>query len=377
MAEETPTIARRDFLKLAGNAAVVSSGLLSGCASVTAGGSALTAARAIDIHHHYFPPDLINEIKQHSKSLGIEYLPSKGDTSSLSFGKGSRTGVDPEIMDVDKRLEIMGDGRVAVATVEAQPSAQGYQLDGKRGEAWSRLYNEGIHNLAKRYPQRFVAMATVPLQDPERAATVLEHAVGELKCCGVTIGSNVNGKYFDDKNFDPFWKKAEELDVLVIMHPDSILGSDKMGAYGLRTVCGNPADTTLSVGFMIYSGVFDRFPKLKLGLLHGGGFFPYHLGRFDQGFARSGGRQPFPASHPPSHYLKNLYFDNLVYRVETIEYLKRMVGADHIMVGTDYPYTLGDWMAVKKIETMNCTDAEREAMLHGNARKLLRLELSK
>jgi predicted TIM-barrel fold metal-dependent hydrolase len=109
----------------------------------------------------------------------------------------------------------------------------------------------------------------------------------------------------------------------------------------------------LSIGFMVYSGVFDRFPKLKLGLLHGGGFFPYHLGRFDQGFKRSSGRQPFPASQPPSRYLKNLYFDNLVYRVETVEYLKRMVGADHIMVGTDYPYTLGDWMAVEKIEQMN------------------------
>jgi aminocarboxymuconate-semialdehyde decarboxylase len=329
--------------------------------------------RAIDIHHHYFPLELIKEIKQHGKSLGVEYLPSKGTRLSLSFGKGSRAGVEPEIMEVDKRLDIMRDGRVAIATVEAQPSAQGYPLEGKQGEAWSLLYNEGIRNLVNRYPARFVGMATVPLQDPARAAGVLEHAIRELKFSGVTIGSNVNGKYFDGKEFDPFWKKAEELDVLVIMHPDSILGSDKMGAYSLRTVCGNPADTTLSVGFMVYSGVFDRFPKLKLGLLHGGGFFPYHLGRFDQGFARSGAREPFPASQPPSRYLKNLYFDNLVYRVETVEYLKRMVGADHIMVGTDYPYTLGDWMAAEKIEQMNCTDAEREAMLFGNARKVLKI----
>lgn len=335
--------------------------------------SSKKTARAIDIHHHYFPAELINEIKQHGKSLGIEYLPSKGGAHSLSFGKGNRTGVDPEIMDVDKRLEVMRDGRVAIATVESQPSAQGYPLDGKQGEAWSRLYNEGIHNLVKRYPQRFVGMATVPLQDPVRAASVLEQAIRELKFSGVTIGSNVNGKYFDGKDFDPVWKKAEELDVLMIMHPDSILGSDKMGAYSLRTVCGNPADTTLSLGFMIYSGVFDRFPRLKLGLLHGGGFFPYHLGRFDQGFKRSGGREPFPASQPPSRYLKNLYFDNLVYRVDTVEYLKRVVGADHVLVGTDYPYTLGDWMSVEKIEQMNCTENEREAMLHGNARALLKL----
>jgi aminocarboxymuconate-semialdehyde decarboxylase len=374
MANQDLNLTRRDILKLAGKPAVVSSGLMAGCAPlVTTRSSASGTASAIDIHHHYFPSELIAEIKQHGKSLGVEYLPSKDGALSLSFGKGSRTGVDPEIMDVDKRLEIMREGRVAIATAEAQPSAQGYPLDGKQGEAWSRLYNEGIHNLVKRHPQRFVGMATVPLQDPARAATVLEHAIGDLKFSGVTIGSNVNGKYFDGKEFDPFWKKAEELDVLIIMHPDSILGSDQMGAYSLRTVCGNPADTTLSVGFMIYGGVFDRFPKLKLGLLHGGGFFPYHLGRFDQGFKRSGGRQPFPASQPPSRYLKNLYFDNLVYRVDTVEYLKRVVGADHIMVGTDYPYTLGDWMSVEKIEQMNCTEAERRAMLHGNARSLLKL----
>jgi len=99
----------------------------------------------------------------------------------------------------------------------------------------------------------------------------------------------------------------------------------------------------------------------------------YHLGRFDRGFNVSGGARPIPASQPPSRYLKNLYFDNLVYRVETVDYLRRMVGSDHVMVCTDYPYQLGDWMAVGKIEALNCAEAEREAMLHGNARTLLKI----
>ena len=228
-------------------------------------------------------------------------------------------------------------------------------------------------DLVKRHPDRFAGIATVPLQDPPRAARVLEHAIRDLKMSGVTIASNVVGKYFDSKDFDPFWQKAEELDVLMIMHPEWVLGSDKIGAYGLRTVCGNPADTTLSVGYMIYSGVFDRFPKLKLALLHGGGFFPYHLGRFDNGFIGAAAPRAFPAKQPPSKYLKNLYFDNLLYRVETIEYLKRMVGADMSWLERIIPSTLGDWMSAEKIEQMNCTDAEREAMLYGNARKLLRI----
>ncbi|HJU60905.1 MAG TPA: amidohydrolase family protein [Candidatus Binatia bacterium] len=383
MAKETSAFSRRDFLKLAGKTAVASGLLISGCgiSSVSQTGGAASgdmrrATRAIDIHHHYFPTELIDEIKQHGKALGIEYFPPKDNRESplsIQFPKGNRLNLERSLAEVDKRLETMTQGNVGVATVEVQTSAVGYELDGGRGESWSSLYNEAIQNLVKRHPDRFAGIATVPLQDPPRAAQVLEHAIRDLKMSGVTIASNVVGKYYDSKDFDPFWAKAQELDVLMIMHPEWIAGGDKMGGYGLRTICGNPADTTLSVGYMIYSGVFDRFPKLKLALLHGGGFFPYHLGRFDNGFHRSSrSSRPFPADQPPSRYLKNLYFDNLVYRIETVEYLKRMVGADHVMVGTDYPYDLGDWMAAEKIQQMNCTEAEREGMLYGNAKALLK-----
>jgi aminocarboxymuconate-semialdehyde decarboxylase len=381
MGKDSATVSRRDFLKFTGKTAAVSAAFLSGCAQTSlqsAGRSAGRPARAIDIHHHYFAPELVNEIKQHGNALGIEYYTPKDSRESplsIQFPKGNRLNLDPRLAEIEKRLEIMNQGSIAIATVEVQTSAVGYELDGSRGESWSKLYNQAIQSLVKRHPNRFAGIATVPLQDPSRAAKVLEYAIVNLKMSGVTIASNVVGKYYDSKDFDPFWKKAEELDVMMIMHPEWVAGSDKMGGYGLRTVCGNPADTTLSVGYMIYSGVFDRFPKLKLALLHGGGFFPYHLGRFDRGLNSGSGAGPsrIAASQPPSKYLKNLYFDNLVYRVETVEYLKRMVGTEHVMVGTDYPYDLGDWMAAEKIQQMNCTDAERDAMLHGNARNLLRI----
>ena len=384
MGRDSSTVSRRDFLKFTGKTAAVSAAFLSGCAQTSlqsAGRSAGGPARAIDIHHHYFAPELVNEIKQHGNALGIEYYTPKDSRESplsIQFPKGNRLNLDPRLAEIEKRLEIMNQGSIAIATVEVQTSAVGYELDGSRGESWSKLYNEAIQSLVKRHPNRFAGIATVPLQDPSRAAKVLEYAIVNLKMSGVTIASNVVGKYYDSKDFDPFWKKAEELDVMMLMHAEWVAGSDKMGGYGLRTVCGNPADTTLSVGYMIYSGVFDRFPKLKLALLHGGGFFPYHLGRFDRGLNSGSGAGPsrIAASQPPSKYLKNLYFDNLVYRVETVEYLKRMVGTEHVMVGTDYPYDLGDWMAAEKIQQMNCTDAERDAMLHGNARKLLRISAS-
>jgi aminocarboxymuconate-semialdehyde decarboxylase len=211
------------------------------------------------------------------------------------------------------------------------------------------------------------------MQEPGRAAAVLEHAIVDLKLSGAMIGSNVNGRYYDDREFDPFWGKAEELGVIVVMHPEDVAGSERMKPFGLRTVCGNPADSTLSIAYITYSGVFDRFPELRICVLHGGGFFPYHLGRFDQGFAVRAGSRAVQASSPPSAYLKNLYFDTLVYRVETLDYLRTFVGASHLMVGTDYPFTLGDWTAVEKVEALDCPDAEKQAILENNARNLLRL----
>ena len=375
MSDHRHNMTRRDFLTLAGKSAVVSSGLLAGCATTAT--TSPSASQAIDIHHHYFAPELIDEIKKHGKALGgIEHFPpkqAKDNPYRIQFPKGRAFAPDPRMAEVPNRLNAMTQGNVGIAMVEVHTASVGYELDGAPGESWANIYNEAIMNLVKKHPDRFAGIATVPLQDPPRAAKVLEHAIVNLKMSGVTIASNVVGKYFDDKSFDPFWKKAEELDVLMIMHPEWVAGADKMDPYSLRNICGNPADTTLSVAYMMYSGVFDRFPNLKLGLLHGGGYIPYHLGRLDQGKTGGSGSSAIPAKLPPSKYLKNLYFDNLVYRVETVEYLKRMVGADHIMVGTDYPFDLGDWWAAEKIQKMECTSAEREAMLHGNARRLLRI----
>jgi aminocarboxymuconate-semialdehyde decarboxylase len=274
----------------------------------------------------------------------------------------------------------MEKGRIAMAALDPNTNSVGYHLRGEQGENWCRLYNECTKELLKKYPHRFTAMAAVPMQEPARAAKVLEHAIVELKFCGAFIASNVNHRYYDSKEFDPFWAKAQELDVLIVMHPEDVAGSELMGSYGLRLVCGNPADSTLSLGFLIYSGVFDRFPNLKLCSFHGGGFLPYHLGRFDQEFVtgRYAGRRldrphgPQCASRP-SDYLKNLYFDTLVYDVDTLDYLMKKVGSDRLLVGTDFPYALGDWMAVDKVEALNCSAAEKEAILEGNARRLLRL----
>jgi aminocarboxymuconate-semialdehyde decarboxylase len=225
--------------------------------------------------------------------------------------------------------------------------------------------------LVRQQPQRFMGLAVVPMQDPPRAAKVLEDAVVNLKMSGTLITSNVNGAYYSSTDFDPFWDKAQELDVLIVMHPNEVAGAERYTQYGLLTVCGNPADSTLSIGHLVYGGVFDRFPRLKVCVFHGGGFFPYHLGRFDRNFVRDAGANVVSTS-PPSTYLKNLYFDTLVYDPDTLDYLRRVAGAEHLLLGTDYPFDLGDWHGVDKVEALDCPDGEKEQILHGNARGLLK-----
>jgi aminocarboxymuconate-semialdehyde decarboxylase len=340
-------------------------------------------AGAIDIHHHYVPGALIHEAKRHGKALGVEASQDKEGTTRFSFNGGTGYPLLPGLTDVEPRLAMMDRGKIALAALDPSTQLLGYDLKGGHAEDWCRVYNECVKEFVKQYPHRFTAMAAVPIQDPARAAKVLEHAITELGFSGAYIATNVNHRYYDSEAFDPFWGKAQELDALVFMHPDNPAGTELMGSFGLRLVCGNPADTTLSVGLLIYSGVFDRFPNLKICACHGGGFFPYHVSRFDREFAtgkqatRRGDRPNAPrCKAEPSAYLKNLYFDTLVYDVETLDFLRRKVGAEHLMLGTDFPYVLGDWQCVDKVQALPCSETEKQAILEGNARKLLKIAVS-
>jgi len=336
-------------------------------------------AGAIDIHHHFVPEQLIEQGKRHGKALGVEVSEEKDGSIHFAFG-GRRYGLQQGLTDVEPRLALMDKSRIAVAALDPSTNILGYDLRGEQAESWCRLYNQCVSEFLEKHPDRFTAMAAVPIQEPSRAARVLEHAVTELGFRGAYIATNVNHRYYESDEFDPFWAMAQDLDVLVFMHPENPAGTELMGSFGLRLVCGNPADTTLSLGIVIYSGVFDRFPKLKLCTCHGGGFFPYHASRFDREFL-TGKQATRRADRPnaprcklmPSAYLKNLYFDTLVYDVETLEFLRRKVGAEHLMLGTDFPYVLGDWQGVDKIESLSCAEIEKAAILEENAKKLLKL----
>lgn len=328
---------------------------------------------AIDIHHHYVSPMLVEEAKRHGKALGVGTAELPNGLTAISFLGGNSYPLFAEMMGVEHWFQVMERERIAMAAAEAWTSLLGYELIGEHGETWCRIYNEGILDLARRYPERIVGLAAVPMQDPPRAAKVLEHAIRDLKLSGVMIATNANGKYYHLKEFEPFWAKVQELDVLVVMHPEYVAGEERMKPMHLRFACGNPADTTLSLGYILYGGLLDRFPNLKICTFHGGGFFPYNLGRFDRDFTVSKETFGLQCAKTPSAYLQNLYFDTIVYRRETLKFLKTIVGASRLMIGTDYLFELGDWKAVEKVEALDCPDHEKEAILEGNAKCLLKM----
>ena len=231
-------LSRRDFLKLARrNRSRLIHSLVWLCCHV-ANRRRQDKRRAIDIHHHYIPPELIDEVKKHGKALAASNIfrrkHAKDNPLQIQFPKGNRLNPDPRMAEVPNRLDAMTKGHVGIAMVEVHTASVGYELDGSRGETWSNLYNEAIMNLVKRHPDRFAGIATVPLQDPPRAAKVLEHAIVDLKCPESPSHPTSSANISTTKSFDPFWDKAQELDVLMIMHPEWVAGADKMEPYSLR-----------------------------------------------------------------------------------------------------------------------------------------------
>jgi aminocarboxymuconate-semialdehyde decarboxylase len=194
--------------------------------------------RAIDIHHHYVPDEVIGEAKRHGKALGIEVSEDNDGSIRFSFNGGPRYPLLQGLTDVERRLAMMETGNIALAALDPSTQLLGYDLKGEQAESWCRIYNDCVKEFLKKYPDRFTAMAAVPIQEPARAARVLERAVTELDFRGAYIATNVYHRYYESEDLDPFWAKAQELDVLVFMHPDNPAGTELMGSFGLRLVCG-------------------------------------------------------------------------------------------------------------------------------------------
>ncbi|MDP9112353.1 MAG: amidohydrolase family protein [Acidobacteriota bacterium] len=239
-----------------------------------------------------------------------------------------------------------------------------------------KLQNERLAELCAKYPDRFVAFATTALQYPDLAAEQLEEGIRKYNLRGGSIGGRVNGDELSHPKFDPFWKKAEELGCLIFMHPQGVPEISKrlQGGGGLANVIGNPLETTIFLSHLIFDGTLDKFPGLKLCSAHAGGYLPSYAGRSDYGCVRF----PDACNHSKKHaseYLRQLYFDSMVFNTEGERHLVAECGASQIMIGTDFPYLWSNTIVDDILKTPGLSDADKRAILGETAAKLLKIKI--
>jgi aminocarboxymuconate-semialdehyde decarboxylase len=318
-----------------------------------------TRVRTVDVHAHCAVP----------QALALLGLKLGGPTLRPELDTASQASV---------RLKAMDEQGIDVEALSINPNW--YKADRDLARQVVALQNEKLAEACAAHPERFVAFATVALQHPELAAEQLEEGVKKYGLRGAAIGGSVNGEEISDPKFHPFWAKAEQLGVVVFIHPQGtgapteLQGRFKGNGY-LANVIGNPLETTIALSHLIFEGTLDRFPGLKICAAHAGGFLPSYSGRSDFGCPTRpdlcpGGTHG-PLKKTPSEYLKQLYYDTMVFNPEGVRHLVAEVGASQLVVGTDFPYPWTTTAVDLIQQTPGLSDAERTAILGGNAARLL------
>ena len=326
--------------------------------------------KSIDVHAHIIPS---KEIEVEEKYREIWYRVFKD-----SFGRDvlSVKGLKPdtirkELFDIDLRLKEMNKTKVDIQAISVMPTLIQYDIDPELSIGYSQILNDAIADIVKAHPDRFVALATTPLQAPKEAGKELERSMKELGMRGAQIVPDVNGKNFDWPKLWPFYERAEELGAFILVHPTNPPGVERMPKYHLRNLIGNPLATTIAVASLIFGGVLKDFPKLKFCFSHAGGFAPYQRGRFEHGYKVRVECKEF-IQKPPSEYFKLLYFDTITHSVPVLEFLAKNVGIEKVLLGSDYPFDMADPDPVATVNRMKrVTAADKKKILGKTAAKLL------
>jgi len=269
----------------------------------------------------------------------------------------------------DGRIALMDQWGVDIEILSVNPFW--YSLDVDDARRVIDYQNRGLAEICSRYPDRLVAMTSVALQHPELAAEQLETGIREYGLKGVSLGGHVAHEELGADRFDPFWAAVEEFDVPIWVHPLGVPELDRLQGNGfLSNVIGNPLDTTIALAHMIFEGVLDRFPNLKVASAHGGGYLASYADRADYGCQRAPQNCNKTLERRPTDYLRDMYFDSLVFTSENLQHLVAQYGADHLLLGSDYPYTWNDAPIDHVLDTPSLSDAEKIAILGGNAMEL-------
>jgi aminocarboxymuconate-semialdehyde decarboxylase len=325
-------------------------------------------AMNVDLHSHFFPIDALHSPgKYQDKAPKIQL--QKGKLTVTCRG-GMRGNLAEGAYDAAARINALDEMNINLQAISPSPILLFYWEEAGPAAYFSRLQNEAIQSAVNKHPDRFVGFGSVPLQSVSESIAIAQEAKN-IGLKGLEIGTSVGDRPLDDPVFEPFYDAVQALDLLLFVHPveDGLDMEDPLTGM-LGNVVHFPFRTTLMIERMILKGLFEKYPNLRLCLSHGGGLVAFNVSRLDHAYKL---RPEFRKniSQPPSTYLKKLYFDSIVHSIAALQYLTQIVGADRVVIGTDYPMAMGDFEPVSKLKQLNLSDEERRQILGGNAANAL------
>jgi len=352
------------------------------CAPAARGSASVVKKRGkslkVDIHCHYLNVDAAAKVKDRNPG---QHEPSVKYANQLTRETNVKQMMEraPKLSSIEVRLKDMDRMGIDIQAVSPAPNQTYYWTEPDEGRQLARMVNERIASLVAKWPERFVGLGTVPLQDPDLAVSELTHAMKNLGLRGVEINPSVNGMDLTDGrlSLNGFFAKAAELGAVVFMHPIGFTQGERLLDHYFNNVIGNPLETTVAASHLIFDGVLERHPKLKVVLPHAGGYLAHYWARMDHAWrARPDCRVNI--NKKPSSYLEKMYFDTITFDRGMLSHLIERFGAEHVLLGTDYPYDMGMEHPVDFIEGVKGLSKKDKAdIMGGNAARLLGIDYNK
>ena len=331
---------------------------------------------SVDLHCHVHVPEAAEVAKQ-TAVPSPDPLVQHGSQRTADRQKWQNEHIHEKATSTELRLKEMDKMGIDVQAISTSPSHYYYRIEPELGRKTSRIINERLASIVDSHPDRFVALGTVPMQDPQLAIAELEYCMKELGFKGLELGTNVRKKELADPVYEKFWAKVEELGALIFLHPAGFTDTSRLKEHFLTNVIGNPLDTTFALTHIVYGGILERYPDIKFVAAHGGGYLGGYPARMDHAFNVRPECHDF-IKKTPRHYMKKIYWDTMVFGQEQLEHLVKLWGADHVVIGTDYPYDMGWYKPVAFVEKNKALSRkQKDQIIGGNAAKLLGLKRRK
>lgn len=326
-----------------------------------------------DVHAHIVPEELMSLLRTDGSRFGIEVFRLDDGAEVLRLEERREIGPFPSVLfDQEARLAAMDQAGIDIQLVSHRTDLSAYSLHPDRGAAYAHAFNRILADEVSRSQGRLLGLGTVPLQAPQEAARELDFAVRELGMVGVEIATTVDGVSLDQAGLQPFWEVANDLRCFVLLHPYDPLSGIDLSRFFLENMFGRPAESTLAVAHLLFSGVLERYPDLVLCVVHGGGYMPYQLGRWQKGFEVAGHVTRQHLSRPPIELIRRLYYDSLVHIPQALAFLLELVGPSQVVLGTDYPYPMAERQPLTFLESVpGLTRQERDQIVEGNVARIL------